>query len=117
MQGLGLPHRISRGRLLLDAGEEQLLKIIMIACGDSESDNPWNEAGIVHPLFSLDTPRQRSKITRQVGIHFARLKRRGRAELDDISYESEDGVLNVTVTYKDLVHGGQKEAIVQVREA
>jgi len=107
MPGLALPHKIINGRLQLEDGEDQLLKVIMIAAGARENQNPWNKAGIETDPFLLNDPTTRAKINRGLEEHFSRLERAGRASKKSIRFRQEESTLWVDVVYLDLVRGVQ----------
>lgn len=104
-KGIAMPPRAVGGRLALVSGKDQLSNVIMLAAGSSDTDNPFLEAGIEHPLFSLNDGVTRATIRRQMKEHFDRLSRAGRAVLDDITFEDRNGELYVLVRYRDLETG------------
>lgn len=103
--GISMPPRIVNGKLVRESGRDQTRKLIMIAVGPDDSENPWNTAGSRLPLFDVDTPEYRASLTARIERHFKRFEGDGRAKLTSISYRSRFGSLFVDVTYKDLVDG------------
>jgi hypothetical protein len=115
--GLSLPPRVVRGRLRTDDGESQMRKLIMVAVGSSESANPWNTAGIAHPVFSLNDGRAQALLKRGIEAHFRRWERARRAKLRTVTFKQDGGTLYVEVRYRDLVYGVEESALVPLQTA
>lgn len=115
--GLDLPHRVTRGRLGTLEGPEQILKLVMIACGPRECENPWNRAGTEVNPFEIDTPEYRARIRVGIGEHFAKLREQRRAELREVKFVSRDDNLEVRVTYFNLAESRVATAVVSVGKA
>jgi hypothetical protein len=101
--GLALPHKVIRGALQLSDDVEQTGKVIMIACGPRNNENPWNGAGIEVEPFDIDGKATRARIEHGVRGHFIRLKLLRRAELRSIEFKPQDDDLEVRITYFDIV--------------
>lgn len=114
--GISMPPRIVNGRLALESKGSQTRKVIMIAVGSDESENPWSEAGAKLPLFDLNTPEYRASLIAKIERHFRRFEGDGRASLVSVSFRpSRSGTLLADVTYKDLVDGAVRTASVEVQ--
>jgi len=117
MPGLRMPHKIVKGRLQTESGEEQLTKVVMIAAGSRDNTNPWNLAGIDADPFSLNDSTMQANIRRGLLQHFRRLERGGRAALETLKFRQEEADLFVDLVYLDLVRGEQSTASIPVLQS
>ena len=102
--GIAIPVRGLNGRLVLQSGEKQTGKIILLAVGDGDNVNPWNnDVGIQYPVFDLGDPSTQAVVRREIEVHFARLEGALKARLTDLQFEETGpGELTVKVLYQDL---------------
>lgn len=102
-RGFAVPFAVNaRGRAEITEGWLQTRKDILIALADGSSRNPWNDAGIDHPLFELPTAGMRAELERRIRVHFARFERDHRATLKSVDLaETKEGTLEVRIVYHD----------------
>lgn len=81
--GLSLPIRAINGRAARATGEDHLRKLIMTACADCDSANPYQEdLGIdTQIVFALHAEQVKAFARRRITDAFDRLKAAGLAEL------------------------------------
>jgi len=104
-KGLAIPVRAVHGRAVLTDGADQMRKIVMLALGDGESDNPFNgsDVGLRGELFHLDGSAMRSLVRRSVEAHFRRFQADDRAQLVAADFfKAQGGEVNLFVRYTDL---------------
>lgn len=107
--GLSLPLRAVNGRAALDAGEDQLKKIIAMALSDCDNGNPFQEDSMgIDPtiVFSLNDVETQAFVRRRIIDKFKALEVDGRArlDLDGFSFDNsaEEGELVCTIRYINL---------------
>jgi len=115
--GIAIPVRGLNGRLVLQSGERQTGKIILLAMGDGDNVNPWNnDVGIQYPTFDLADPATQAVVRREIEIHFARFEGELKARLNDLQFEeTAEGELTVRVLYQDLETDEQRDVSLIVK--
>lgn len=115
--GLAIPVRCRNGRAVLSSGEAQTRKIVTLLVGDGDTANPFLSVGISHPVFSLMTPGASDLMKRDIEKHFARLKKKDRAELKSVSVAestTKPEELEVNLVYVDLHTDAEHEVMVDL---
>lgn len=110
--GLSLPLAAINGRAALETSDsKQLLKIIMIECGDCENVNPFNndvglDGGVV---FQINDAALQALVRARIASVFATKNKQGRARLVDgypiFEQDSKAQDLICSVRYLDLETG------------
>lgn len=118
MTGLSLPVRPFRGRAMVDSGDRQMAKVIVLALSDGDSSNPYNDAGVDLDVFSLRTEAQGAILRREIRRHFSRWEADLRARLIEVRVEDGDpGELRAVVRYVDLETDEEGEVVKVIRRA
>jgi hypothetical protein len=82
--GIALPIRFENGRVVRESGTAQLEKIIMLACLDEDSANPFQNLGLGgEVVFQLNDENLASRYAARIHDVFRRLEADGRARLAD----------------------------------
>lgn len=82
--GISLPVRFVNGRVVRESGTSQLQKIIMLACADEDSDNPFQDLGLGDAVvFQINDEVSAARYTTRIVDVFRRLESQGRARLAD----------------------------------
>jgi hypothetical protein len=115
--GLAIPIRTLNGRLTLQSGERQTGKVILLAMGDGDNENPFNDdVGIQYPVFDLNNPSTQAVVQREIEQHFARFEADLKARLVDIQFVAEaEGELTVRIRYQDLETDEEQDVTKTVR--
>lgn len=117
-RGIAIPVRTRNGRLVMDEGERQTAKLIVLAVGDGDNENPFNfNVGVQYPLFDLADKTAQANVRRSIEAHFARFKAALKARLVSLSFDTGEtsGEHKVTVRYQDLETDEEQEATRTVR--
>lgn len=109
-KGIAVPFRARNGRLVLSEGAEEMKKIVMLAVGERDNTNPFNQAvGIEHPLFALSDEGSFALARRDIEDHFAKFEAQRRAKLGSVKTgELSPGESAIEVAYVDLDTDSEK---------
>lgn len=107
MPGVPLPMRLNaRGGIGLV--EDDTFGLLVAALSPRRDNNPWTEFfGVGGPdeAYSLDTPEGRDRVRGHIDTVFARMRRLGRADLQEVSVVTakNTGRSQFRIRYVDLV--------------
>jgi hypothetical protein len=81
-QGLTLPVQAAKGRAVLDQGDDELRKVIMIALSDCDSANPFQDLGLdPSDVFAINDEVTQAEIRQRIAVAFKRFEAEGLARL------------------------------------
>ena len=82
--GIAIPIRTQNGRVVIEAGDDQLRKVVFLVASPGDNANPFHKPGIIDPTYGLNTPGSRGRLNADIRRHFASLERDLRARLLEI---------------------------------
>ena len=103
-KGIRAPITASKsGGFMVESGENQLKKIIMLQLDYCPSDNPFNDdVGIDYPVFDVNDISTQARTEIKIRDVFDRLKKQDRARLENIEWSSEGEELAADIEYYDM---------------
>jgi len=106
-QGIAFPFRASpRKGVELSEGPEYIRHLVLVALGDCDSDNPYQDLGIGNAVIfrNLSNPAVQGWVTRKVRDIFRTFEAEELARLHTLDFEGsvDDGDLTALITYVDL---------------
>ena len=113
--GIAVPVGVDKqGRTRLVSGEDQTRKLVMLALSPGENANPFQNLGLVPPIFDLADPATQARVRARVEDAFRVLTAAGRARLapGGLAFEEGDaGTLVLRVTYVNLESGSETDLV------
>lgn len=114
--GLAVPVRAFRGRAVIDEGDKEMGKLVLLAVSDRESTNPWNDdAGIRVPLFGLNNSATRALLSREIQGHFTRWEGEERAKLLGLGITGQAEELSARIEYRDIETDTAQDVVLNIR--
>jgi hypothetical protein len=106
-QGATIPAKIRNGRLVKISGNEYIRQLLMLAFGEGESDNPFQDLGLGEfMIFAINDAESEGDIRPRVERMFESFERDQLARLDnpadDIEFFQSEADKYMVVRYRDL---------------
>ena len=117
-RGIELPTRAVNGRLKLLSGDAYIEQLVMVALGDNDSENPFQEIGLGEfMIFGINDAQEDGEIRMKVKRVFSLLEADQLARLKTLSFETSGSDKLMFLDYINLETGQRREVEVPIPQA